>query len=390
MRATFTHLVGSRKGQAEKFESNSISVGRAEDNALRFGDGDRRVSSHHAEVRRKGDHYVLRDLGSTNGTMINGRRVITSELRHDDLIEFGAGGPLVRFGVENEADIGGRPADARDQARAIGQSTVEMMVNRAVRSRAGNHWLIIALIVAMLAGAAGGILLASRTSLGSKSWSAIAARNGPAVVFIRTEFELIDEAGAVVTTDARTGTGFVVSADGLIITNRHLLRDWEYNHPRPGVTGRITKVEVIFPGQKREQAWIAQLARLADSPEIDVAILKINSKTDLPRVHGVEAELDEIKQGDEVAVMGYPLGMDLLQLTNDDRLEPSLSTGVVSRISHDTVQLHLSAYQGGSGGPVLDRRGHVIGILTANVGNAEDIAFSIPVSVAFELIRGER
>src|SRR5687768_9804249 len=102
MRATFTYLIGPNKGEQAVFSERAISVGRAPDNMLCLGDGARRVSSHHAEILQRGDHFVLRDLGSTNGTMINGRRVVVSELEPDDLIEFGAGGPLLRFAVTND------------------------------------------------------------------------------------------------------------------------------------------------------------------------------------------------------------------------------------------------------------------------------------------------
>src|SRR5205085_10767775 len=100
MRAILTYLVGSDKGRRERFDKERISIGRAPDNDLRFSDGQRRVSSHHAAILRRGDGFLLQDLGSTNGTMINGRRVITSELNHDDMIDFGAGGPLLRFRIE--------------------------------------------------------------------------------------------------------------------------------------------------------------------------------------------------------------------------------------------------------------------------------------------------
>src|SRR5436190_9523431 len=99
MRATFTHLITSKKGHRAEFDGAKISIGRAPDNMLCLGADALRVSSHHAEIARRGDSYVLRDLGSTNGTMINGRRVMVSELSQDDLIEFGAGGPLLRFGL---------------------------------------------------------------------------------------------------------------------------------------------------------------------------------------------------------------------------------------------------------------------------------------------------
>ena len=92
MIATITHLTGRRRGERQTFDDEIITIGRAADNQLCFGDAERRVSSHHAQISRHGDAFLIRDLGSTNGTMINGRRIIISEIAADDLIEFGAGG----------------------------------------------------------------------------------------------------------------------------------------------------------------------------------------------------------------------------------------------------------------------------------------------------------
>src|SRR6185503_8354889 len=108
MRAVLIYIIGPDKGKREQFNADKITIGRAPNNSLVFGDGQRRVSSHHAEIIRRDDHYLLRDLGSTNGTMINGRRVVATEIQDDDLIEFGAGGPLLRFKIER--DEGDSPA----------------------------------------------------------------------------------------------------------------------------------------------------------------------------------------------------------------------------------------------------------------------------------------
>jgi S1-C subfamily serine protease len=81
--------------------------------------------------------------------------------------------------------------------------------------------------------------------------------------------------------------------------------------------------------------------------------------------------------------------LDLLERTNDNRIDPSLSTGIVSRIGHDFIQLNLRAYHGNSGGPVLNRKGEVIGILTASVNSAQDIALSTPISAALSLVTSD-
>src|SRR5882724_8636782 len=136
MRATFTYLIGPNKGEQAEFRESAVSVGRAADNMLCLGDGARRVSSHHAEVIRRGEQFVLRDLGSTNGTMINGRRVMISELEQDDLIEFGAGGPLLRFGIErpekeDQLETVSKDRQGRDRIRSAATPRDEAVGHRA-------------------------------------------------------------------------------------------------------------------------------------------------------------------------------------------------------------------------------------------------------------------
>ena len=167
MRATFTYLIGPQKGERAKFDAERILVGRALDNTLCLGDGARRVSSHHAEVIHRGDQYVLRDLGSTNGTMINGRRVVVSELAHDDLIEFGAGGPLLRFGIErpekeDQLETVSKDRRGRDRVRSNATAQDEAAGHRAVASLKSNATLIAAVVVAMLLGGVGGLVASSR------------------------------------------------------------------------------------------------------------------------------------------------------------------------------------------------------------------------------------
>jgi len=79
-----------------------IRIGRGEDCDVRFDPRlDTRVSTHHAEIRFQGGDYMVVDVGSSNGTLVNGKRVRTHRLRSGDKISFGAqGGPEVRFDVD--------------------------------------------------------------------------------------------------------------------------------------------------------------------------------------------------------------------------------------------------------------------------------------------------
>ena len=395
MHATFTHLIGPRKGECQKFDDLTISIGRAPDNGLRFSDSERRVSSHHAEITRKGDQFILRDLGSTNGTMINGRRVIMTELKQDDMLEFGAGGPLLRFGIEvaptDHLDQHLLPDAPGREDRSVGHSTVELMVDRAFRKRSSNLGIISALVVAMLIGAVVGVAVSALNPPlnGRLNVAEVAERNSPAVVFIRAEFELVDASGAVTETGATSGSGFVVSPKGYIVTNRHLVHDWEYRTPPAGLAGRIARIEVVFPGNQAENTIPAELFQLSSDTIIDIAVLKIEPPPNLAVVYGIEADLAHSEQGDEVVVIGYPLGMDLLRRSREAMVTPSLSIGVVSRVNTDLIQLNLRAYKGNSGGPLLNRKGQVIGVVTANLPSAQDIALCTPIGVAVALIKDE-
>ncbi|HKG20827.1 MAG TPA: trypsin-like peptidase domain-containing protein, partial [Blastocatellia bacterium] len=391
MSITFTHLTGPKKGQRETFGSEPVSIGRAPDNSLRFEDHERRVSAHHAEVRRKGRAFILRDLGSTNGTMINGRRVVVSEVRDDDMVEVGAGGPLLRFNLDLDDTIALAPTapDHGVERRAASSGAApeprarERPIEKAVHTRSTNLPLILALLVALLIGALGGIWLYSRAGGpggGRLSFREVAERSGPAVVYIRAEFEIIDATGQVRSSYSRSGSGFVMSPGTRIITNRHLVRDWEYAPPPPGTVGRTAKITVILPGYRKDEAMEAQIAQLSPAEGIDVAVLEIKPPYQIPLPQGIAAAGEQVSQGEDVAVIGYPLGLDLLQLTREDRIENSFTTGVVSRVNDDVIQLSLRAYRGNSGGPVLNRRGEAVGILTSNVEFAQDITFCTPIA----------
>src|SRR5262249_5101550 len=171
MRAVFTHLVGLHKDKRESFDADRITIGRSPDNQLTFGDAQRRVSSHHAELVRCDDQYVLRDLGSTNGTMINGRRVVVSELNQDDMIEFGAGGPLLRFAVETDGTAAFETTSPDRSRPSASDSSFTRRITtrqaaagyRASRGVTRNNGLLMgAILAAMLVGAVVGIIF-SRT-----------------------------------------------------------------------------------------------------------------------------------------------------------------------------------------------------------------------------------
>ncbi|HYV65654.1 MAG TPA: transglycosylase SLT domain-containing protein [Myxococcales bacterium] len=98
-----THLSGSLQGTASLSPKAVIRIGRGAACDVRFDPQvDTRVSAYHAEIRFSNGHYVIVDVGSSNGTLLNGKMVREHRLRSGDKLRFGAqGGPEVRFDIDD-------------------------------------------------------------------------------------------------------------------------------------------------------------------------------------------------------------------------------------------------------------------------------------------------
>ena len=99
MKAQFKFLSGARAGQVEAFGKTYIGLGRHPLSDVRFdAERDLDVSSRHAAVIHKADAFVIQDLGSRNGTFVNGTRITAdTPLQDGDVIGFGASGPSLEF-----------------------------------------------------------------------------------------------------------------------------------------------------------------------------------------------------------------------------------------------------------------------------------------------------
>jgi S1-C subfamily serine protease len=97
----FTFLSGARAGQVETFHKPYIELGRHPLSDVHFdADRDLDVSARHAAILRQADSFIVRDMGSKNGTFINGRRITGDAAVQDgDVIGFGPTGPAVEFRI---------------------------------------------------------------------------------------------------------------------------------------------------------------------------------------------------------------------------------------------------------------------------------------------------
>ncbi|HEY4496812.1 MAG TPA: trypsin-like peptidase domain-containing protein [Candidatus Paceibacterota bacterium] len=164
------------------------------------------------------------------------------------------------------------------------------------------------------------------------------------------------------------GSGFIISKDGLIVTNKHVVSDEKADYTVLINNGNKYKAEV-----------------LARDPVLDLAIIKINAPEGLlyPAKLG---DSDSIKLGQTTIAIGNALG----------EFRNTVSIGVVSGLARsitasngaslekidDLIQTDAAINKGNSGGPLLNLKGEVIGINTAIVAGAQNIGFAIPVNQA--------
>lgn len=187
----------------------------------------------------------------------------------------------------------------------------------------------------------------------------------PAELYKQIPPEMFDEHGRV---KIGGGSGFIVSPDGFVLTNKHVVVD-----PKADYT-------VVASEGKKYHAKV-----VARDPINDVAILKIEEK-DMPYVE--LGESTDLELGQTVVAIGNALG----------QFQNTISTGVVSGLSRHimaqagvdgqqqelrgVIQTDAAINPGNSGGPLVDIDGKAIGINSAVVFGAQNIGFAIPINAA--------
>lgn len=156
------------------------------------------------------------------------------------------------------------------------------------------------------------------------------------------------------------GSGFVISQEGYIITNQHVIEG-------------ATQIQVRLKGKK--EALPAEV--IGADYDLDMAVIKIKGSKDLPTLKLGDSE--DIKVGNWVIAIGSPYG-----------LEDTVTVGVISakerpvnignRHYKHLLQTDASINPGNSGGPLLNLKGEVVGINTAINAQAQGIGFAIPSS----------
>lgn len=184
--------------------------------------------------------------------------------------------------------------------------------------------------------------------------SQIYSRCSPSIVSIKTK----DKEGKQI----GMGSGFIVSKDGVIVTNYHVVESAHQAEVKIG--------ETIFH----------EIYLVKNLPDIDIAVLKIDADDLSPLAIG---DSDELVSGQFIVALGSPLG-----------LEQSVSSGIISAIrsSRDMklIQMTVPISPGSSGGPILNEYGEVIGIATlASFFIAQNVNFAVPINYLKKIIKQE-
>lgn len=162
------------------------------------------------------------------------------------------------------------------------------------------------------------------------------------------------------------GSGFIISADGYIVTNNHVVENAD-----------TIRVNI---GAKNKKNDLIEAEVIGTDPETDLALLKIKAEN-LP--HLEFGDSDRLEVGEWVVAIGSPLG---LNHTVTSGIVSAKGRNIQSGSYDDFLQTDASINRGNSGGPLLDMDGKVIGINTAIAQRAQGIGFAIPSSMAKTII----
>lgn len=404
MTPRLTVLSGTRSGTTRPVGDARLLLGRDAACDLRFDPAaDAEVSARHAEVLMKDGVAIVRDANSTNGTYVNGERLRGERRLEDgDVIRLGARGPSIRYDAAPGAGSTTRriASAVREETRglriAVGiaallivaggagaiwsgrrarlaheaelASTRRQADSTAMALRARNDSMTAALhaqLDAMTSRMNG--LDSALTRLRRVDYAAIAAANGGAVVMIAVEMP-----------DGRTwsGSGFAVTPEGAIVTNRHLVRGDD--------GGAATRIAVLFADTR---AWLpARIEKVAG--DADLALLRLDSEGPFPTVSRVAAVSPRV--GAPVAVIGFPLGVSAPMEGSGTAVvaRTTLGAGTVAKVIASTLQIDALAMEGSSGSPVFAADGSVVGVVYGGAGGASArIVYAVPASAVTALLR---
>tara|TARA_B100001971_G_C18248404_1_gene576171 strand:+ start:127 stop:933 length:807 start_codon:yes stop_codon:yes gene_type:complete len=166
----------------------------------------------------------------------------------------------------------------------------------------------------------------------------------------------IESVVTIKTSAGYQGTGFIISSEGYLVTNAHVLADED---------GRLASlIQAITYEQKTEDA-----AFIGYNGELDLALLQISGDYDYLEF----GDSNDVQIGEKVIAIGNPLGLQF-----------SVTEGIISAVhrtgpsgTNDYIQTDTALNPGNSGGPLINKQGKVIGINNFKIGSGENLGFAL-------------
>jgi serine protease Do len=448
MKAIFVHLSGSKRGKTEFFTNSKISVGTAPSCNLRFNQAtDKNTSPFHAEIRLKECDYILKDLDSSKGTLVNNILIKEVVLNDGDLIEYGENGPRMRFRIKTEEGDVCKPfreilADSMDLARepyrgrklTTAVAFFKSLMIETFTQTSLNFKLVSLLVFSVIIVGIYSLFYTVYSTLTETTKrvevlefeSTIAERIiknfSGGVCLIQCSFSLVDEQtgeplktwgdGRLLTNDY-TGTGFLISKDGKILTNRHIAEPWwqqtaHFISIQPGFKPRFEAFRAFFPSVK--ESFPLRIERVSE--DADVALLSLDSEgIDIPVL---ELDLTGVGaiEGEPAILLGYPAGLGAIfaktdpdiakeisklplleaaqELSERGLIRPLSTQGHVSDVLKERIVYDAQTTVGGSGGPLFNNKGKVIAINYGIFRGFRGANFGVPIKYALALLEDEK
>jgi DNA-binding response OmpR family regulator/S1-C subfamily serine protease len=209
------------------------------------------------------------------------------------------------------------------------------------------------------------------------------------------------------------GTGFIVGPNGLVVTNRHVAEPWWKNDElndmaTKGYQAEISQIRAYFPGDPR--AFHSEIQAVSDAA--DLATMRVDLQDMKRPILSNDGSPSAAASGEPVVLMGYATGLDAILARADEETTQNILThsgGQVSRVLEELAQRGLirpiitqghigdvlpdkivfdaQTTHGGSGGPLFNGRGKVVGITYAVLSGFGGSNFAIPVRLSESLLK---
>jgi len=451
VKAQFRFLSGARAGQVETFTKGYIGLGRHPLSDVRFdAERDLDVSSRHAAMMRKPEGYILQDLGSRNGTYVNGSRITGDTLLKDgDVIGFGVKGPAVEFHLlEAYAEPVAPPPPppprsstavriAQEVARQTRQlrNTTKVLFAimlvafaafawiqiRTARSqhevaqlqhRADSLTIEVARVIGQFQNQIQSVRDALRESQGEVARlrgalnTAGTTGNAAEIARLRAQLDqaearqrgIVGAAGvdyrnltqrnqdAVALVLVRFGADDSYSGTAFAVDSQGTLVT--NKHVLVGEEGDRVPQEIAVKFSGSKQWFRGRVVGVA--PDADIGVLRVDIRGGTPRVAGIERDMRSLQRGDPVAILGYPLGFDLPMRGEGMYAvaEPTLTVGTASKVLPGVVQVDGYGAPGSSGSPIFNRDGRVVAVLYGGERESNGkIIFAVPVQYVLSYLQ---